>query len=404
MGTAWLHGIMQEQAAGRFGPWYRRHRWVLDPIATALLSIVVAAFGFRAVWGPFSLLPTGVSPWWALALALPACALSLLKHRAPMLVLTAVSALFVLDLLTVGGIGTLIVVLDVLWTAAFVASPRARQTLLMLLGASTVGLFVAALLFADVPFSVAFLIAVQFGAIFGTDYWWAVAVSQANELADLHRLRAEVAEQEAERDRSEAVRRERELLARELHDAIAGHVMAMAIRSEAALSTSPDEVRDRAALQAVRDAGLDAHTALRTMISVLRTGGGEFTPAPRMEDLDDVIADARRTGLKVTATRPDERFPVLVEQTIVRVVREALANCIRHAAGAQVEVEIVVADRSVRVRVGSRGGAPIAHAAGNGWGLSMLSERISALDGTFTAGPVDGGWSVSADLPIGVHS
>jgi len=405
--TTWLHEVMQEQAIGRFGSWYRRSRWIADPIAMALLSVVMAAFGFRAIWGPFSLLDTDISAWWSLAFALPACALALLKYRAPMLVLAAVTALFVVDLLTVGGIGTIVVLLDVLWRAAFVAGPRARRALLVLLGASTIGLFAVALLFTDVPLSIAFVIGVQFGAIFGTDYWWAVAVAQANELAELHRQRAEAAEREAERDRSEAVLREREMMARELHDAVAGHVMAMAIRAEAVLSTAADEERDRAALQAVRDAGLDAHTALRTMISVLRGGGGELTPAPRIEDLDGIIANARRTGLRVTSTPLEGGFPVHVEQTVVRIVREALANCIRHASGADVDVEIVADERSVSVRVDSHGGTPVAHAAGNGWGLSMLGERVRALDGTFRAGPVDRGWpvrgwSVHAELPIGV--
>ncbi|MGV2985286.1 sensor histidine kinase [Microbacterium sp. AGC85] len=394
---------MQQQATERFGSWYRRTRWIVDPIAMALLAVVMAALGFRSVWTPFSLLGTDVSAWWALALALPACALAVLKYRAPMLVLAAVSVLFVADLLTVGGIGTLVVLLDVLWRAAFVAGAGARRILLVLLGVATLALSAAALLLADAPLPVAFLIAVQFGAIFGTDYWWAVAVAQANELAELHRQRAEAAEREAERDRSEAVLREREMMARELHDAVAGHVMAMAIRAEAVLSTPPDEERDRAALQAVRDAGLDAHTALRTMIAVLRGGAGELAPAPRIEDLEGIIANARRTGLRVASTPlQEDRFPVLVEQTIVRIVREALANCIRHASGADVDVEIIAGDMTVSVRVDSRGGTPVTHAGGNEWGLSMLGERVRALDGTFRAGPVDGGWSVHAELPIGV--
>src|SRR5690606_16057624 len=106
-----------------------------------------AALGFRGVWGSFSLLSGPVSPWWALAFALPACALALVKRRLPMTVLGIVTILFVADLLTVGGIGTLFVLLDVLWTAVFLAGPRRRRTLLVLLSASTVILFIVAWLF-----------------------------------------------------------------------------------------------------------------------------------------------------------------------------------------------------------------------------------------------------------------
>ncbi|MFK3677256.1 sensor histidine kinase [Microbacterium sp. NPDC090218] len=398
---------MHEQLDVGFGAWYRRHRWWADPVGMAFLAIVMAALGFRGIWGPFSVLPEPVSPWWALALALPGCALALAKRRMPVTVLVLVTLLFVIDLLTVGGIGTLVVLLDVLWTAAFLAGPQGRRVLLLLLGASTIVLFVAAWLFTDVQFPVAFLIGVQFGAIFGTDYWWAVAVSQANELAELHRQRAEDAAAVAERDRAEAVQRERETMARELHDVVAGHVMAMAIRAEAALSTDPDPTSDREALQAVRDAGLDAHGALRSMISVLRRGDGSLTPTPRWADLGGIVQEAERAGLVVHLVVDDvDDLGAAREQAVIRIVREALNNCIRHASGADVDIVIREEDAEVRVEVRSRGGVASRAAAhgDEGWGLQMLRERIGALDGVFSAGPTPGGWSVEGRIPMEVRA
>lgn len=398
---------MHEQVDGGFGPWYRRHRWWADPASMAVLAVVMAALGLRGIWGPFSLLPGPVSPWWTLALALPACALALAKRRMPVTVLVLVTVLFLADLLTVGGIGTLVVLLDVLWTVAFLASPHARNVLLVLLGAATVVLFLAAWFFTEVSFPVAFFIGVQFGAIFGTDYWWAVAVSQANELAELHRQRADDAAAVAERDRAEAVQREREVMARELHDVVAGHVMAMAIRAEASLSTAPDSVSDREALQAVRDAGLDAHGALRSMISVLRRGDGSLGPAPRWADLDGIVQEAERAGLVVTLSVDDvDDVGAAPEQTVIRIVRESLANCVRHASGAEVDVAIEERDAGVHVVVRSRGGvaSPAAAHGGEGWGLQMLRERVSALGGVFSAGPIADGWSVEGRIPIEVRA
>ena len=397
---------MHEQVDGGFGAWYRLHRWWADPVGMALLSVVMAAFGFRGIWGPFSLLPEPVSPWWALALALPACALALAKRRMPVTVLVLVTVLFAIDLLTVGGIGTLVVLLDVLWTVSFLAGPHGRRVLLVLLGAATLVLFLAAWLLTDVSFPVAFLIGVQFGAIFGTDYWWAVAVSQAHELAELHRQRAEDAAVVADRDRAEAVQRERETMARELHDVVAGHVMAMAIRAEAALSTEPDRTSDREALQAVRDAGLDAHGALRSMITVLRRGEGRLAPTPSWADLDGIVQEAERAGLAVTLSATDVRgLGAAPEQAVVRIVREALTNCVRHASGAEVDILIEEIDEVVRVRVRSRGGVPRATAAhgGEGWGLQMLRERVAALGGVFSAGKVADGWTVEGRIPLEVR-
>jgi signal transduction histidine kinase len=395
---------MHEQATQGPGARYRAYRWVLDPLAVAAFSVLLAALGFHGIWGPLVVLSPGLSPWWALVFALPACALALIKQRSPLLVLAIVAGLFTADILTIGGLGTFVVLLDVLWTAVFLASPRAKRVLLVLIGVSAAVMFVGVMVVTDGDFPSAFLLAVQFGAIFGTDYWWAVAVSQANELAELHRQRADDARRDAERARDEAVRLERETMARELHDTIAGHVMAMAIRSEAALSTEPDSEDDRAALRAVRDTALDAHAALRTMISVLRTGAGELASPPRIADLEAIVADARSARLAVSLGPVPQGLAAPVEQAVVRIVREALSNCARHAAGAVVDVRVDADDDEVRVRVDSRGGAPVAHAAGSGWGLSMLAERVRALDGDFSAGWAAGAWSVRATIPAGRRS
>ena len=367
----------------------------------ALLSVIFASLGFHGIWGPFSIADSDLSAWWALAFALPACALALAKRRHPLLVLGLVSVLFIADIVTVGGIGTLVVLLDVLWMAVFVAGPRVRGILSGLLVGGVIAVFVAAMFTTGAEFPAAFVIALQFGAIFGTDYWWAVAVSQAHELAELHRQRAEDVQRQALQDRAAAVRRERESMARELHDTIAGHVMAMAIRSEAALSVAPDERGDRAALHAVRDAGLDAHTALRTMILVLRDGDGALAAPLGPADWDRALDSARRAGLVVSAGEAPHGMSAPVEQAVLRIVREALANCERHAAGAAVEVRIEQEPAWVRVRIDSRGGSPRSQAAGTGWGLSMLGERVRALEGTFSAGPVSDGWSVRAEIPEG---
>lgn len=423
---------MIEEHAGP-ADWYRRHRRVLVPILLALFFVLLAALGFSRVWGVFLLLPDTISPWWTLVTALPACLLVFVKERAPMAALAAASVLFVVDLVTLAGVGPLIVLLDVFWTAVFVAGPRARRRLAAAVVIAASALFLAAVLLAETPGPVAFLVSMQFGAFLGTDYWWAVAVSQANELAELHRQRADEAERAAARDRAEAVRLEREAMARELHDAVAGHVMAMAIRAEAALSTEPDQDRDRAALRAVRDAGLDAHAALRSMIAVLRSGDGGLQPTPRLEDLTGIADDARRAGLQVSLRDGlDGRLDPsgATAQAIVRVVREALTNCVRHAPGAVVDVELALLDggadgrgepdrrgagfdapvlgerESVEVRVESRGGliGRSGEYSGGGWGLSMLTERVRALGGTFSAGPTADGWSVRAQLPTGVRA
>ncbi|WP_424936775.1 MULTISPECIES: sensor histidine kinase [Bacteria] len=372
-------------------------RPVADACGIALLSIVSTALGFTGMWDLFRLSSEPLSPWWALAFALPGCVLIVFRHRIPLLALVLASALFVGDTVTVGGLGSLIVLLDLLWHAVHRASASVRRRIAVVLVVITVGALVAAFSRSADP-RIAMLVTLQVATLFGTDYWWAVAVGRAEEVATLERRRAADAAREAIRD-------QREEMARELHDLVAGHVSAMAIRTEAALSVPPDETRDRAALRAVRDASLDAHDALRSMISVLREGDGALSPGPRLHDVPELVATARGAGLTVTLcdelSADHAPVSVVAGQTVARVVREALANCVRHAARAEVEVRLSADPARVRVRVDSRGGEGPARPvlAGSGTGLAVLAERVQALGGDFAAGPDGDGWSVRAELP-----
>jgi len=384
----------------------RMSRPIADAVGTALLSVAASALGFAGLWDLFRVTPFPISPWWALAFALPGCVLIALRDRIPLLLALPVAAvLFAGDAATVGGLGSLVVLLDVLWHAVHRATARARRGLAVALVIVAGGFLVFALL-RTFDARIAMLVTLQIATLLGTDYWWAVAVGRAEEVAALERSRAKDAAREAVRD-------ERETMARELHDLVAGHVSAMAIRSEAALSTPPDETRDRAALRAVRDASLDAHAALRSMITVLRGGGDAPAPAPRLADIPELARAAERAGLSVriddertdelTTGGRAEALPPLVDQTAARVVREALANGARHAVGAQVRVRLSNGTDRMLIRIDSYGGrgASGPALAGSGTGLAVLAECVRALGGEFSAGPEGDGWSVRAELPRG---
>jgi len=401
----WLHGVVSgwgRRVAASLFSWVREHRAIADAVGMAVLAVVLAALGIVGLWTVFSLLPAPVSPWWSLATALPACALVPFRARAPLALLGVALLLFALDLMTTGGVVTLVVVLDLLYAATLAAPPPGRRRILAGVAVAVGGVGIAAFAAAD-DIRVAVVVTLQLGALAGMDYWYATSVAQARELVGLHRERAENAERLAARDRDAAVRREREQMARELHDLVAGHVAAIAIRAEAALSADGAPGPDRAALAAVRDSSLDAHQALRSMISVLRSGDSVATP--HRDAIPALVDDARRHGLTVTLddALPDG-IPSPVELAVARIVQESLANCRRHAVGAHVAVVLASERGAVRVQVDSRGGQRSARPPipGTGWGLELLRERARALGGRVDAGPTDVGWSVRASIPVGV--
>ncbi|MDR2999055.1 MAG: histidine kinase [Microbacterium sp.] len=366
-----------------------------DALALAAISVVAIPIGLTGIWDLFRVTAHPVDSWWGLLFALPGCVLVALRDRIPVTALSLAALLFLADLLTAGGLGSMLVLLDLLWHAVHRGSARRRGTIAAGIVFTTAAFAVTAWLRTDGNSQVAVVLAVAVGTLFGTDYWWAVAVGRAEELAELEGRRAS----DAARD---TIRDEREVMARELHDVVAGHVSAIAIRAEATLSTAPDEGRDRAALRAVRDASLDAHEALRSMISVLRDAGGALSTPPQLADVPALVSAGKTAGLKI---RHRDTITGGVSETTgeaaTGLVREALTNCARHAAGSEVDVLLSGDDETIVVRVDSRGGSARTGTAlsGSGTGLTALAARIRAIGGEFRAGPTADGWSVQAVLP-----
>ncbi|MEU6041335.1 sensor histidine kinase [Actinomadura sp. NPDC047616] len=206
----------------------------------------------------------------------------------------------------------------------------------------------------------------------------------------------------------QAVLEERARIARELHDVVAHHMSVIAMQAEAApykIPDLPDEARRTFGV--VRDAAREALTETRRVVGLLRSDddGAERTPQPGLDRLDDLVAAARRSGLKVTATivgvpRP---VPAGVDLSAYRIVQESLSNAARYAPGSQVGIEVRYEGDLLRLAVtddGPRGTPEESH--GGGHGLVGMRERVAMLGGTLEAGPhEEGGWAVAAALPYG---
>lgn len=90
-----------------------------------------------------------------------------------------------------------------------------------------------------------------------------------------------------------------------------------------------------------------------------------------------------------------------------RVIQEALANVVKHAAGARTTIGLTYGTCDIRVEVvserpaGAASSAVPSAAPAGGHGILGMSERVSAFGGTLAAGPVDGaGFRVSVRVPL----
>jgi signal transduction histidine kinase len=124
-----------------------------------------------------------------------------------------------------------------------------------------------------------------------------------------------------------------------------------------------------------------------------------------MSDLETLIGESRAAGMAVELSVEGEERPYApqVEQTVYRVVQEALTNVHKHAAGAKAHVRLAHRETEVAVLIenGPRAeGVAGARLPSGGNGLIGMRERVTALGGGFVSGPTDaGGFRVSAVLP-----
>jgi signal transduction histidine kinase len=197
--------------------------------------------------------------------------------------------------------------------------------------------------------------------------------------------------------------RERERLARDLHDTVAHHVSAMAIRAQAGLATAgsaPDAATD--ALRVIEAEASRALTEMRTMVRAWRHDQpADMAPSPRVTDLERL---ASRSGdgpaVTVLLTGDVDNLPEPIGAAIYRLAQESVTNARRHARHATtIEIHVAVDDTSVRLRVTDDGEAALLRSA-PGFGLIGMRERADLLGGVCEAGPNPGrGWTVTAVLP-----
>jgi signal transduction histidine kinase len=199
---------------------------------------------------------------------------------------------------------------------------------------------------------------------------------------------------EKARELDRARLRERERIARDLHDTVAHHVSAMAIRAATA--------RPETAAEALLQIEAEAARALTEMRAVVRVLRDEDTDRPYLTELALLAApvhDGPPVDLAIDGNL--DNLPPAVGAALFRLAQEAVTNARRHAHHAtRIEVRVAADDTSVHLRVTDDG--DVRGGDRQGFGLTGMRERAILLGGVCTAGPNPGrGWSVTATLPRG---
>lgn len=195
---------------------------------------------------------------------------------------------------------------------------------------------------------------------------------------------------------------ERARIARDVHDVLAHSLAGVNMQLELA-----DALLETGDLERVRIANERAHSLVRDSLRQ-----AQWTVHTLREDALPLVgsltamleSSGHRDVLDVSGD--DREVPALVVQNLLRIAQESLTNAARHAPGGAVQAKLEMGPESVMLRVTNRPGTRAANSeVGSGMGLVGMRERVALLKGTLVAGPVtdgpdQGGWRVTAVVPL----
>jgi NarL family two-component system sensor histidine kinase LiaS len=200
-----------------------------------------------------------------------------------------------------------------------------------------------------------------------------------------------------------ALMEERNRLARELHDTVKQETFATLMQVRAAKNLLE---RDPAAARECLD---EAEELIRSSQQELGLMIAELRPAA----LDGRgLADALRSFLESWSQHShipheiqvlgEQRLPLEVEQALYRVAQEALSNAARHSRASAVSVRLEFTPDQVSLCIGDNGvGFNPAAAAGHGFGLQSMRDRMAAVGGRLRVQAAsDNGTAITATAPL----
>jgi two-component system sensor histidine kinase DesK len=196
-----------------------------------------------------------------------------------------------------------------------------------------------------------------------------------------------------------AVARERDRIARDLHDTLGHSLSLIAIKSELAGRLLPRDP-ERAAAE-IADV---EHAAREALASVRAAVRGDLRPT-LIGELDAARAVLDAAGVEVRIDHDAGPLPTVADGVLAWAVREGVTNVVRHSGARRGEIRTWRTGAEVDLEVrddGRHGGAPSSTVSSAGSGLRGVRERAMSIGGRVEAGPLDGrGYRLFVAVPVG---
>ena len=207
---------------------------------------------------------------------------------------------------------------------------------------------------------------------------------QRDRLREVTRLLGETLQAFAEerRQRRRELSAERGVLARELHDSVAQQLSYLQIRTsrlQAVLDQRQHEAAD-AMLDDLREGLRVMHRQVRELISSARLTMDGRSLRQALETSVESFSRSSGCVFSLDNRLPAHSLPSEVELQVLQIVREALANVVRHSHARQVLIRLWPQGGGAVVEVRDDGvGLPSLPPEGGHFGLNIMHERAASI-------------------------
>ncbi|MFL6755404.1 MAG: sensor histidine kinase [Sphingomicrobium sp.] len=201
---------------------------------------------------------------------------------------------------------------------------------------------------------------------------------------------------------SGAAARTRLSLARDVHDSIVQFLAGAAFRVEAIKRAAADS-KIGAELDELKRLLVEEQSEIRGFLLALRRD--------RELDLADAVAELRALAERlsqqwsvdcnVTADSKAGAVPIRLQLDLQQMLREAVANAVRHGGAKRIDVGLAIANHQLQMRVADNGaGFPKANgvSASTPW---SLKERVERAHGSIRLDSQPGSTNILISLPLG---
>jgi len=195
--------------------------------------------------------------------------------------------------------------------------------------------------------------------------------------------------------------RERNRLAREIHDTIGHTLTGIATGLDACAELIDHDLeKTKAQILKIADLAKKGLLEVRRSVSELRPDALErFTLLAALQNLTDDINECTNTRVILNIQGDELKLNADEEEIVYRIVQESITNAVRHGQAGKIQVKLCFESNSLKMEISDDGvGCQLIH---EGFGLKHIQERVEMLAGKveYNSGILHG-FTIRVQIPM----